>query len=61
MECPDSPRCEDWIRYRRYATHNLPKHMKDYLEYKSRMSGGILNHAYFTKMAVYEHEAKNKK
>jgi hypothetical protein len=54
MERPISPSADEWIRYKRYATHNLPQHMKDYLDYQSKMSSGILTRAYFTKMAKME-------
>ena len=37
MERPQSPIKEEWIKYKRYATHNLPKHIRDYLEYQSKM------------------------
>ena len=53
MERPQSPTKEEWIRYKRYATHNLPKHMRDYLEYERKLSAGILTRKYFEKMASY--------
>lgn len=33
MERPQSPTKEEWIRYKRYATHNLPQYMRDYLHF----------------------------
>ena len=54
MERPKSPTNDEWIKYKRYATHNLPKHMQDYLNYQSKMSSGILQRSYFTKMAQLE-------
>jgi len=53
MERPQSPTKEEWIRYKRYATHNLPQYMRDYLEYERKLSAGILTRRYFEKMAIY--------
>lgn len=53
MERPQSPTKEEWIKYKRYATHNLPQHMRDYLEYERKLSAGILTRKYFEKMATY--------
>ena len=52
MEEPKSPTNEEWIRYKRYATHNLPQHMQDYITYKSKISCGILTRTYFTNIAL---------
>ena len=49
----EDPKPEEWIKYQRYATHNLPDHLKKYLEYQSKLSSGILTRAYFTKMAKF--------
>ncbi len=53
MERPQSPTKEEWIRYKRYATHNLPQYMRDYLEYQRKLSAGILTRKYFEKMDTY--------
>ena len=58
MERPQSPEPKEWIKYKRYATHNLPKYMQNYLEYNSKMSAGILFRGYFEKMAIYAIEDK---
>jgi len=52
MERPESPSNEEWIKYKRYAEHNLPKHMKDYLKYKSSLSGGRLTKHFYTQIAL---------
>lgn len=31
MERPQSPKPAEWIKYKRYATHNLPQYMQDYV------------------------------
>lgn len=50
-EIQQSPSKEEWIKDKRYATHNLPQHMRDYLKYQGKMSFSILTRGYFEKMA----------
>ena len=52
MKRPESTTNVEWIRYKRFAQHNLPKHIREYLEYKSKLSGGRLNKGYFTRIAL---------